>query len=97
MTPGSTRRTNFNPRLPEGRRREKAMRRYTESGISIHASPKGGDMDNIVKRIEDLFQSTPPRREATGSSGGWGPDRRTFQSTPPRWEATGCDEQGGCG
>ena len=37
-------------------------------GISIHASPKGGDSAIISTMRQSSFQSTPPRREATSNA-----------------------------
>ena len=66
---------NFNPRLPEGRRPCRRGSRPRRSRISIHASPKGGDATCVgIEICEATFQSTPPRREATG--------RRTVPSHP---------------
>ena len=56
----------FNPRLPRGRRPLGHVRLLFPSLISIHASLAGGD-DKFgeFNSAAELFQSTPPSREAT--------------------------------
>ena len=59
------------------------------STISIHASPKGGDPSyERTYALLTVFQSTPPRREATRFRPSISFVIIVFQSTPPRREAT---------
>ena len=59
----------FNPRLPCGRRQGTALKTLTVHSVSIHASHAGGDSWLSVSTAAAVqFQSTPPMREATGST-----------------------------
>jgi len=81
--------SNFNPRLQQRRRRVDKSLPYAGRLISIHASNKGGDYRRFSCIIGfQIFQSTPPTKEATSAYTGFSGSHPKFQSTPPTKEAT---------
>ena len=79
---------SFNPRLPNGRRPRPFRTLRMPLGVSIHASQTGGDRVAAILPTILLFQSTPPKREATKAAGNSCSPYCRFQSTPPKREAT---------
>ena len=76
---------NFNPRPPRGGRQEDLLALFDSLDISIHAPREGGDASSCASYIEiPQFQSTPPARGATTSSGPWMPGTSYFNPRPPR-------------
>ena len=79
--------TDFNPRLPRGRRRVRGS--PIIAGHYFNPRLPRGRRQNISGRVSMLneFQSTPPSREATLWMSTC-PKQSKFQSTPPSREAT---------
>ncbi len=73
----------FNPRPPGGRRRLVDVDALVNRGVSIHAPPEGGDERQAPRDGATMFQSTPPRREATMRAGAMRHDCGSFNPRPP--------------
>ena len=82
---GGCRPRYFNPRPPRGGRLLGQQEQGAVAHISIHAPREGGDSDIFGKQNHSLrFQSTPPARGATLSSGVASLGSYNFNPRPPR-------------
>ena len=75
---------SFNPRAPEGARQIKSPLPFLVEPVSIHAPPKGRDpQSSAPSTTSGKFQSTRPRRGATGPVPSWCPKTPGFNPRAP--------------
>ena len=75
---------NFYPRPPRGGRLQRSF--FTPAGktISIHALREEGDRKTTMKKLAELFLSTPSARRATAASAAFARFAIYFYPRPPR-------------
>ena len=79
--------TDFNPRLPHGRRRSESDSRPGDEYFNPRLPHGRRRKRSMMRQSLPVFQSTPPSREATRTAPRICPSVE-FQSTPPSREAT---------